>query len=45
LAQTMGKDFLKEFIKNTREYQDEPDVDKQNAMYKTAYIQDGWRIC
>jgi hypothetical protein len=33
----MGKDFLKKFIENTREYQDEPDVDKQNAMYKTAY--------
>jgi hypothetical protein len=37
LAQTMGKDFLKKFIKNTREYQEEPDVDKQNAMYKAAY--------
>jgi hypothetical protein len=37
LAQTMGKDFLKKFVENTREYQDEPDVDKQNAMYKTAY--------
>jgi hypothetical protein len=28
---------LKRFIENTREYQDEPDVDKQNEMYKTAY--------
>jgi hypothetical protein len=37
LAQTMGKDFLKKFVENTREYQDEPDMDKQNAMYKTAY--------
>jgi hypothetical protein len=37
LAQTMGKDFLKKFVENTREYQDEPDVDKQNAMYKAAY--------
>jgi hypothetical protein len=37
LAQTMGKDFLKKFVENTREYQDEPDVDKQNAMNKTAY--------
>jgi hypothetical protein len=37
LVQTMGKDFLKKFIENTREYQDEPDVDKQNAMYDTAY--------
>jgi hypothetical protein len=36
LAQTMGKDFLKKLIENTREYQDEPDVDKQNAMYNTA---------
>jgi hypothetical protein len=33
----MGKDFLKMFIQNTREYQDEPDVDKQNAIYDTAY--------
>jgi hypothetical protein len=33
----MGKDFLKKFVENTREYQDEPDVDKQNAMYKAAY--------
>jgi hypothetical protein len=37
LAQTMGKAFLKKFVENTREYQDEPDVDKQNAMYKAAY--------
>jgi hypothetical protein len=46
LAQTMGKEFLKKFIENTREYQDEPDLDKQNEMYK-AYqpIQDGLRIC
>jgi hypothetical protein len=28
---------LKRFIENTREYQDEPDVDKQNKMYNTAY--------
>jgi hypothetical protein len=26
--QTMGKDFLKKFIENIREYQDEPGVDK-----------------
>jgi hypothetical protein len=37
LAQTMGKDFLKKFIENTREYQDAPNVDKQNEMYKAAY--------
>jgi hypothetical protein len=37
LVQTMGKAFLKKFVENTREYQDEPDVDKQNAMYKIAY--------
>jgi hypothetical protein len=37
LAQTMGKDFLKKFIENAWEYQDEPNVDKQNAMYETAY--------
>jgi hypothetical protein len=37
LAQTMGKDFLKKFIENTREYQDEPDVDKESEMYKAAY--------
>jgi hypothetical protein len=37
LAHTMGKDFLKKLIENTREYQDEPDMDKQNTMYKTAY--------
>jgi hypothetical protein len=37
LAQTMGKDFLKKFIENTREYHEETDVDKQNAMYDTAY--------
>jgi hypothetical protein len=37
LAQTMGKDFLKKFTENTREYQEETDVDKQNAMYDTAY--------
>jgi hypothetical protein len=37
LAQTMGKDFLKKFIENTREYQEETDVNKQNPMYYTAY--------
>jgi hypothetical protein len=37
LVQTTGKDFLKKFIENTREYQDEPNVDKQKAMYDTAY--------
>jgi hypothetical protein len=37
LAQTMGKDFLEKFIENTREYQDEPDVDKRKEMYKAAY--------
>jgi hypothetical protein len=37
LAQSMGRDFLKKFIENTREYQEETDVDKQNAMYDTAY--------
>jgi hypothetical protein len=37
LVQTMRKDFVKKFVEKTREYQDEPDVDKQNAMYKTAY--------
>jgi hypothetical protein len=34
LARTMGKDFLKKFTENTREYQEETDVNKQNA---TAY--------
>jgi hypothetical protein len=33
----MGKDFLKKFIENTREYQEETDIDKQNAMYDIAY--------
>jgi hypothetical protein len=33
----MGKDFLKKFTENTREYQEETDVGKQNAMYDTAY--------
>jgi hypothetical protein len=33
----MGKDFLKKFIENTREYQEETDVDKQNALYNIAY--------
>jgi hypothetical protein len=38
LAQTMGKDFLRKFLENTRECQDEPDADKQKAMYDdTAY--------
>jgi hypothetical protein len=37
LAQTMGKDFLKKFIENTRQYQEETDVDQQNAMYDIAY--------
>jgi hypothetical protein len=41
LAQTMGKDFLKKFIENTREYQEETDVDKQNAMRHSLSKMDG----
>jgi hypothetical protein len=44
LVQTMGKEFLKRFIENTREYQDEPDVDKQTRC-TIQPIQDGLCIC
>jgi hypothetical protein len=39
LAQNIGKDFLMDFVKNTKQYTDEPDVDKQNEMQKGSYAQ------
>jgi hypothetical protein len=37
LAQNMGKDFLKDFVKNTKQYSEEPGVDKQNQMQDKLY--------
>jgi hypothetical protein len=39
MAQNMGKDFLKEFVKNTKQYADETDTDKQDEMLKGLYAQ------
>jgi hypothetical protein len=35
----MGKDFLKDFVKNTKQYADETDTDKQDEMLKGLYAQ------
>jgi hypothetical protein len=37
MAQNMGKDFLKDFVKNTKQYVDETDTDKQDEMQKGSY--------
>jgi hypothetical protein len=37
MAQNMGKDFLKEFVKNTNQYADETDTEKQDKMLKGLY--------
>jgi hypothetical protein len=35
----MGKDRLKDFVKNTKQYADETDTDKQDEMLKGSYAQ------
>jgi hypothetical protein len=37
MAQNMGKDFLKDFVKNTKQYVDETNTDKQDKMQKGLY--------
>jgi hypothetical protein len=37
MAQNMGKDFLKEFVKNTKQYADKTNTDKQDKMLKGLY--------
>jgi hypothetical protein len=39
MAQNMGKDFLKESVKNTKQYADKTDTDKQDKMLKGLYAQ------
>jgi hypothetical protein len=39
MAQNMGKDFLKDFVKSTKQYADETDTDKQDEMQKGLYAQ------
>jgi hypothetical protein len=34
MVQNMGKDFLKDFVKNTKQYADETNIDKQDKMQK-----------
>jgi uncharacterized protein YhjY with autotransporter beta-barrel domain len=36
----MGKDFLNGFVKNTKQYVDETDTNKQDEMQKGEYV--GW---
>jgi hypothetical protein len=35
----MGKDFLKDLVKKTKQYSEEPSVDKQNQMQNESYTQ------
>jgi hypothetical protein len=43
MAQNMGKDFLKDFVKNTKkQYADETNTDKQDKMLKGLYAQ--WTV-
>jgi hypothetical protein len=37
MAQNTGKDFLKEFVKNTKQYADETNTDKQDEILKGSY--------
>jgi hypothetical protein len=37
MAQNMGKDFQKEFVKNTKQYGDETNTDKKEEMLKGLY--------
>jgi hypothetical protein len=39
MAQNMGKDFLKDFVKHTKQYADETDIDKQDKMQKGLFAQ------
>jgi hypothetical protein len=39
MAQNMGKDFLKDFVKNTKQYADETNTDKQDEMLRGSYAQ------
>jgi hypothetical protein len=39
MVQNMGKDFLKDFLKNTKQYADETDTDKPDKMQKGLYAQ------
>jgi hypothetical protein len=39
MAQNMGMDFLKDFVKNTKQYADETGTDKQDEMQKGLYAQ------
>jgi hypothetical protein len=39
LAQNMEKDFLKDVVKNTKQYADETNIDKQDKMQKGLYAQ------
>jgi hypothetical protein len=43
MAQNMGKDFLKDFVKNTKQYGDETDTDKRDKMQKGSYVR--WTVC
>jgi hypothetical protein len=42
LAQNMGKDFLMDFMKKTKQYTDKTNVDKLNKMQKGSYVQ--WAV-
>jgi hypothetical protein len=39
MAQNMGKDFLKDFVRNTKQCANETDSDKQDEMQKGLYAQ------
>jgi hypothetical protein len=39
MAQNMGKDFLKDFVKNMKQFADETDIDKRDKMQKGWYAQ------
>jgi hypothetical protein len=42
MPQNMGKGFLKDFVKNTKQYADETDTDKQDEMQKGLYAR--WTV-
>jgi hypothetical protein len=45
MVQNMGKDFLKDFVRNTKQYADEADIDINETRCRKDRMRNGQRIC
>jgi hypothetical protein len=45
MARNMGKDFLKDFVRNTKQYADEADIDINETRCRKDRMRNGQRIC